>query len=207
MMTTPTGIDAAKSHTYRSIEVCAKDVREVLGLAADEPADMHEIFEFRIDDFLVGSGTVRAPMVHGVEDITTEALTRWNCDEERIELILSGEWYRALCIGHARARFTVAHELGHAVMHTKTLVALGDLSLQSQAALHRGLKDHPIHRDTEWQANSFAAAFLMPLDGIQLLRQSRGGASIAKLSARFGVSNEAAAVRLNVLERGKLNGL
>jgi hypothetical protein len=149
-MTRPTGIEAKQAQSYESIEERAAQVREVLGLTQSEPANMHEIFEFSIDELKVGLSGKHVPLVHGVEELTTEALTKWNPDEERVELILSEEWYQRLYEGHPRARFTVGHELGHAILHTKTLVDLGDLNMQSQAALHRGKKEHPFCRDTEW---------------------------------------------------------
>lgn len=203
-MNNPVGIAAKKPHSYKSIEDVAADVREVFGLSPVEPADMSEIFEFSIDDYLVGSSGKQVPMIHGVEELTTEALTQWNPEEGRIELLLSNDWYNALCDGHPRASFTVAHELGHAVLHTSTLIELGNLNLRSQAALHRGLKEHKTYLDTEWQANSFAAAFLMPIAGIRKLRRSIESITSISISNQFGVSLEAASIRLDVIRRGSL---
>jgi hypothetical protein len=204
MTSKPTGIEAKSAHSYSSIEGRAAQVREVLGLQDGEPANMREIFEFSIDDIQVGLSGKHVPLAHGVEELTTEALTQWNAEEERVELILSEEWYRQLCGGHPRAAFTVGHELGHAVLHTATLVDLGDLNLQSQAALHRGKKEHSICRDTEWQANSFAAAFLMPFEGLKSLSIRTKTLSEGAIASHFGVSLEAAFNRLDVVRRGKL---
>lgn len=204
-MNSPMGIAAKQAQSYQSIEEIAISVREVLGLSRREPANMSEIFEFKIDDYLVGPQRVQVPMTHGVEALSTEALTQWNPEENRIELLLSREWYDELGNGHPRASFTVAHELGHAVLHTMTLIELGNLNLRSQAALHRGLKEHPIYMDTEWQANSFAAAFLMPLAGIRALRRPLGALQAGILANDFGVSMEAASLRLDVIRRGYLS--
>lgn len=205
MTNRPTGIDAKNSQTYVSIERKAAEVRKAFGLSTDKSVKMSEVFEFLIDDFQVVLPKKTVPMVIGVEKLTTEALTRWNPDSEQLELLLSEEWYPKLCEGYSRASFTVAHELGHAVLHTDTLLELGDLNLKSQAALHRGLKEHPIYRDTEWQANSFAAAFLMPLEGIKRLTVKLENLSEWEIANRFGVSEEAASIRLDVIRRGKLD--
>lgn len=203
-MNNPTGIAAKEAQSYKKIEEIAISVREVFGLSRREPANMSEIFEFKIDDYLVGPPTIQVPMTHGVEELNTEALTQWNPEENRIELLLSREWYDKLGDGHPRASFTVAHELGHAVLHTVTLIELGNLNLRSQAALHRGLKEHPTYMDTEWQANSFAAAFLMPLAGIKALGRPLETLQASTLVNDFGVSMKAATLRLDVIRRGSL---
>lgn len=204
MTNKPTGIEAKSSQTYASIEQAAARVRNSLRLSPDEPVKMSDVFEFLIDDFEICLPNRTIPMAIGVENLTTEALTRWNPESEQMELLLSKEWYPKLLEGYSRASFTVAHELGHAVLHTQTLLDLGDLNLQSQAALHRGHKEHPIYRDTEWQANSFAAAFLMPFEGIRNLCAKVGTLSDWGVADHFGVSAEAALIRLDVIRRGKL---
>jgi hypothetical protein len=204
MTNRPTGIDAKNSQTYTSIEREAARVRKAFGLSFDKPVKMSEVFEFLIDDYQVVLPHKTVPMTVGVEKLTTEALTRWNPDSGKLELLLSEEWYPRLCEGYARASFTVGHELGHAVLHTQTLLELGDLNLKSQAALHRGLKDHPTYRDTEWQANSFSAAFLMPFEGIKGLTTKMDNLTDWGIANHFGVSAEAAFIRLDVIRRGKL---
>lgn len=54
---------------------------------------------------------------------------------------------------HGRARFTLAHELGHLVLH-------------EGPALHRqtAMIKHKVFEDSEWQADYFAE-FLMPTVG------------------------------------------
>ncbi len=59
--------------------------------------------------------------------------------------------YEKACYGDGRARFTAAHELGHLVMHTNIVLMRAP----------EGQKT-PAYCDSEWQANLFAAAILMP---------------------------------------------
>lgn len=50
-----------------------------------------------------------------------------------------------------RARFTIAHEIGHYIMHKN--------QFPSFARVHESL---PPYEDAEWQANTFAGELLMP---------------------------------------------
>lgn len=61
--------------------------------------------------------------------------------------------YNKACLGEGRARFTIAHEIGHLLLHK-----------QSHIAFCRG--DYPIktYEDPEWQADCFAAELLMDYD-------------------------------------------
>lgn len=87
--------------------------------------------------------------------------------------------------GRLRDRFTVAHELGHYVLHSRF-----------------GKNRIRVAREgsgrTEWEANWFAAAFLMPE---KLFRQKIAeGASEGALAAFFQVSPAAVQVRREWLE-------
>ena len=81
-----------------------------------------------------------------------------------------------------RSLFTFAHELGH--------MALGhDKSLSREINANM---EHELYEDSEWQANTFAAEFLMPLEEIKQLNLRTPDA----LMKAFGVSREAAQYRL-----------
>ncbi len=79
-----------------------------------------------------------------------------------------------------RDRFTIAHELGHYFLHSsqgeKPIVAYRQGSTR-----------------IEWEANWFAAALLMPED--EFKKACRKASSIAVIAGKFGVSEDAAAVR------------
>lgn len=57
--------------------------------------------------------------------------------------------YEGACRGNGRDRFTMAHELGHFLLHN-ALTGLG-----------RSSGSIPVYCDPEWQANAFAGEFLM----------------------------------------------
>lgn len=89
--------------------------------------------------------------------------------------------YDAACDGQGHARFTLAHELGHILLHKN-----------QQASYARGDNHHKIYEDSEWQADTFASAFLMDERFIDRARDTT-----TDLMNRFGTSHEAAAVRLS----------
>ena len=70
-------------------------------------------------------------------------------DKNKIVLQLSV--YEALCAGDKHARFTVAHELGHLIMHRN----------QVAYARSKVVGGHKIYEDSEWQADVFASHFLI----------------------------------------------
>lgn len=97
-----------------------------------------------------------------------------------------------------RLRFTVAHEIGHIVLH------IPFLQMQSkQPTLFHVDREVVINRRMEIQADLFAAALLMPkavitkVFGSQI--QSGNPISIEELATYFGVSRQAAEIRLREL--------
>ena len=81
--------------------------------------------------------------------------------------------------------FTLFHEFGH--------IALGHRMIFGRARL----ADHAWIEDSEWQANCFAGEVLMPVEEIREL----GFTEPWELADYFGVSEEAAYVRLKKLSR------
>jgi hypothetical protein len=116
-------------------------------------------------------------------------------------LAVTEETYVNLLGKQGRARFTLCHELGHLVMHSvlllrqsKYLAAVAGLSRRTPMA------SHPHFRDTEWQADTFAAALLMPRAGVERLARERGSAGLEDvLVKQYDVSKQAAATRLKCL--------
>jgi IrrE N-terminal-like domain len=86
--------------------------------------------------------------------------------------------------GDRRSRFTIAHELGHYILHARA-----------------GKKPLYIRRDgsgpVEWEANWFAAGFLMPEDVFRT--RVAEGFGDAELAEHFGVSKEAVQIRRQAL--------
>lgn len=91
--------------------------------------------------------------------------------------------YIKACSGEGRARFTLAHELGHMVMHCCGVEVF---------ALSSG--EHiPSYRHSEKQANYFAASILMP----KIFFNSND--CVQTVMSRHGVSREAALNRIKYL--------
>ena len=108
-----------------------------------------------------------------IEDMPdAEALT----NPDAMTIILRADTYDALCNPHhhgfRRARFTVAHEIGHLFLH-------------EGFALARGTVQHQYYEDSEWQADMFAAELLMPTEECI-------GLSIQEIQSKYLVGYKAA---------------
>ena len=95
-----------------------------------------------------------------------------------------------------RARFTLAHELGHYFLDEHRLALAG-----SRPQGWPSLCEYESPEACEQEADAFAAHLLMPTGrfGYAARRTERGLAGIASLAARFGVSITAAAIRCTQL--------
>lgn len=82
-----------------------------------------------------------------------------------------------------RARFTTCHELGHYFLHDNVELSMNRIAKRA---------DIKPYRSAEWQADNFAAEFLMPLEVID-------GMSINEIVKTCGVSRKAAELRIKVL--------
>jgi hypothetical protein len=127
-----------------------------------------------------------------------EGITSYDSDRQEILITLSPSTYSSLEGSMPRAIFCLCHELGHVCVHTQKLVELSRIP-HDVAALHRGeVPSHRIFEDTEWQANAFAAAFLMPGAGLAEI-EARGIILTAQeIVRRYNVSFDAARIRLDI---------
>lgn len=99
-----------------------------------------------------------------------------------------------------RQRFTIAHEVGHLLLHEHDQV---HVDRAFRVRLRSGVSSEGTDRD-EMEANRFAAELLMP---IQLLRKDVQGREfdlanddeLRSLARRYRVSTQALAIRLNAL--------
>jgi len=87
-----------------------------------------------------------------------------------------------------RDRFTVAHELGHYVLHYLWAKKKNPLVSDQVVAFRRGSER------IEWEANWFAAAFLMPEATFRAVFAEEAG-NIRTIADKFNVSMAAAEVR------------
>ena len=101
-------------------------------------------------------------------------LTRLN----ESKIILREDVYDRAAQGVARDRFTVAHEIGHYLLHSDGRVGLA-----------RNSKKPKPYQDPEWQSNTFAAYFLAPEHIIR-------GMNAAQVAKVCGVSMQVANIQL-----------
>lgn len=194
----PSGVRADSGYSYRKIERLASGVRAMLELTPTAPINTMRLFD-RPDITAKGSSGQVIPLQGGVTELEdSEGFTIYNSDRRIIEIIASVETYDWLEQDYPRGRFFLAHELGHCLMHTDQLVRMAHMPLAQQAILHRSgqLVAHAFYLDTEWQANAFASALLMPAYGLLTLEQEYGDLSPDTIAEHFRVSFEAASYRL-----------
>ena len=96
-----------------------------------------------------------------------------------------------------RHRFTIAHELGHYFLHFP-MIAERDPRAGMIATRWVSETDTQELKRAEWEANWFAAAFLMPSNAFRAMLGSYGG-NLHAVAARFGVSRQAAEIRAKTL--------
>lgn len=195
------GICADRKRSYFSIEQDAGNLRRLLQLEPLVRFDARSFYDEVLPDSTVACRSGIITLREAVEECVQEGLTRWNADAGVIEVVLSGETYDSLQRDHVRARSTVAHELGHAYLHTDQIIGLAGMSLTSQVALHRERSSHQACEDTEWQANAFASALLVPAEGVQRLFLRLNRHSESEIAEQFGVSMELAHYRILTYER------
>ncbi|MCI6215481.1 MAG: ImmA/IrrE family metallo-endopeptidase [Mollicutes bacterium] len=96
----------------------------------------------------------------------------------------------ACCCANKRASFTIAHEIGHFILHRM----LGGVNL----ARSTSVKKTKIYEDPEWQANTFASEFLMPFEAARNM-------SIDEIRRTYCVSKDCARVRFEKVRGECLN--
>jgi hypothetical protein len=193
------GIRAAAIRTYAGLERAAINLRRVVAptLAVDRALPGQELFE-NLGAYSITVGSKQYGFTYDVRDLPSgvEGQARYERDDDEFVVVLSPETYAALERGVPRARFCLAHEIGHLVLHPLELMRLAAIPHESPALSRRQTSNHPAYLDTEWQANSFAAALLMPAAGIVSVERSVRALVPLHLQARFEVSAEAADIRL-----------
>lgn len=88
--------------------------------------------------------------------------------------------YEACHCKSKRALFTICHEIGHFLFHRM----LGGMIIARSQRAHR-IK---IYEDPEWQADTFASEFLMPINAVMCMTPT-------KIRNAYGVSQKCAETR------------
>jgi len=101
-------------------------------------------------------------------------------------IVLRQDVYEGAIKGNSRDRFTVAHEIGHYILHTPNRI--------QRTGLARSKERLKAYLDPEWQANTFAGELLAPLQVIS-------GLTIEEISRECGVSKKTAEIQLRIKNR------
>jgi uncharacterized protein DUF955 len=200
MTSSPKGVSAYRAQSYSSLECMAARVRAQLlpGQSDAEAVPGLELFE-RLDEYSVSVRGSNMRLQYAVEELPLglEAQAYYSVEEAAIVVALTEATYKDLRAGLGRALFTLGHEIGHAVLHPVELLDRRLAAVDSRA-FHRGrLSGHKAFMDTEWQANGFAAAMLMPATGLLKLEQA-GRLDTRAVSNIYLASLQAADLRLKV---------
>lgn len=103
------------------------------------------------------------------------------CDHNNVvKIFIREDVYEDACEGNLRARFTLAHEIGHALLHNN-----------EQMAFNRTESKFPIYCSSEWQANTAAGILLIPPDKAKKFRDP------IICSQKCGVSLTATSITMN----------
>ncbi|MDQ6891135.1 MAG: ImmA/IrrE family metallo-endopeptidase [Acidobacteriota bacterium] len=200
-MTSGLGLRADGPLSYPQIERLAARLRETLQFAATQLLPGLRLFE-SLNRHHVVIENRRYDLNYAVDGLMVEAQAEFEPETLEFVVKLREDTYRLLELDDPRSRFSLAHEIGHIVLHAVQLMRLSSIPHSMTPALYRGKADHPIYRDTEWQANAFGAALLMPAAGIREIA-TRKPLTTGVLRNAFGVSHTAATKRLEVYGRKK----
>lgn len=174
-----------KSMTYSAPIECGLSKAAVDNFAAD--VANHLLYEAGADLERVVErlgGKIR------VQDVLD--FNRQSSGSIRIESQGNFEIFLASHTGPTRDRFTIAHELGHYFLHYIYPNQTGRRVEKLEAQRYGTGR-------VEWEANWFAAGFLMPAEIFRQQFASLHGSTLL-LADKFGVSNEAAQIRMKALE-------
>lgn len=104
---------------------------------------------------------------------------------DKMTIYVREDTYDKACQGDPQSRFTIAHEMGHLFLRHSPTSGLARKDANEQI---------PVFYDAEWQADTFAAEFLMPVD----LAKNKTCDEVRML---FNVSASAAQTRVNKLRK------
>lgn len=199
----PGGVRADRPQSYQSVEKVASHVRHLIApeVPVNKALPGQVLFE-NLHKYVVKVGGKVTEWEPAVEAMSPgiEGATRYDAPRNKIVISLSEATYEALEQDNRRARFSFAHEVGHAALHHQELMRSGSIAHQ-MAALYRGeALPHNKCMDTEWQANAFAAALLMPAVGLAEVEEMHGALTDVLVSTCFKVSMPAARYRIEHFE-------
>jgi len=168
----PTGIKV-KARNIKSIRDIASRSRHLFDVT--EPyADAIDILEFKLPQFDV---------VYDICDIHELGEDHGLTIPDEGVIKIREDVYEGACNENGRDRFTIFHEIGHLLLHSGISLA------RSSSNAHKWIED------SEWQANTYAAEFMMPVKDVAELCRSA-----EDIKKTFGVSLDAAELRYKKLK-------
>ncbi len=199
------GVRADSGRSYIGLEKVAARARATLNWPPTEAIDTLRLFDGLSITVQARTGQVIPIQGNVIELNDSEGFSKSDKERDVIEILASAETYDWLETGYPRGGYFVAHELGHCLLHTDQLVRLAQMPKAQQAALHRGgqVVGYATYLDTEWQANAFASALLMPALGLLALEEEHGELSPAIVADHFRVSSQAAGYRIDLYNAKK----
>ena len=154
-------------------------IRSKLGIPDAEPyVDIVRVLEFFLPKYFPD---LRSEILSVEEMGEHHGLTYPN----RNLILIREDVYDGACQGRGRDRFTIAHEIGHLLLHE---------GVDPRYARRDPMKPVPAYLDPEWQSNAFAGYLLMSPHAIQ-------GMTPSEVATACGVSYEAATVQLKILAK------
>ena len=174
-------------YTKTQIEFRARELREKAILNGTEDAlclELQDVIDFGLENYqLCLEQDIESPI---------EAYTCFTTN--RIMVSTRAEK------NPTRKRFTIAHEIGHVILHSdymRSLVPIGQDPLFEVS--NSIVLQNP---NLEFHANHFASVFLVPQEKIMELYSKNGDAILdaSRLAGYFGVSRRSAEIRLEQLK-------
>ncbi len=160
-------------------EICALawKLREALGATTIKALPVVKILEYGMHRLFPCFNYCIVPVeeMPGREAVTYPAAN---------EIDIRQDTYEAACRGNPHACFTLAHELGHLVLHTPETITLAYEAVNAEPP-------RP-YESPEWQADAFAGDFLAPPRMLH-------GLSVDEIAEQFNISRKAAKIQFDHL--------
>jgi hypothetical protein len=171
-----------QARSTKKLEEISLAWRDAFGVPNEWAPDVVDVAEKRLPEIFTDFALVVRPDSEMGE---AEAFTEFDPPQ----IVVRESVYRKAIAGDGRSRMTLAHEIGHLVMHAGVPASARMIDGNKQAPTHK------LYQSAEWQARKFASLFLMPS---HIVREFASAAQIAECCL---VSHRAAEIRFSEMER------
>lgn len=184
----------------RALNPAEREAERVLSVAREEfgalgePWDNYAMDVELIGSLLFGLGVQRVPNLQ----VGERAYAGFLDAEDRLIAVEESHHEH-------RQRFSIAHEIGHFVLHYLPRTAAGGLFVCSTADMEiesipsdSASSSRHLHWQQESEANLFAGALLLPEPPLRAMHRVTGG-RVTQLARHFNVSPQAMSIRLDRL--------